>query len=94
MSKQREMIELSVSYSGKVTVKEAEPFCTTQKMYWSNGRDEDGIMYYCLKSKKDYYLKRILNAMKKEVDDELKEVKRKRDKIYKMIQEVNHEQNE
>ena len=43
---------------------------------------------YCPEDKKRYYLNRLLNAMKKEVDENYEEAKTRRDKIYAMIQEV------
>ena len=79
----REMIAIQVSENGKIETKDIDPSCATQKLYYYNGNGDCGIEYHCFKSKKDYYIKKAISAMKKDLDDEVKEATKKRDKFCK-----------
>ena len=78
----REMISIQVSESGKIEIKDIDPLCATQKLYYTCNGDYS-IKYHCFKNKKDYYIKKAISAMKKYLDDEVKEVTKKRDNFCK-----------
>ena len=80
----REMIAIQVSENGNIKIKDIDPSYATQKVYYRNGI-EHGIEYRCLKSKKDYYVKRAISAMKKDLSDEAKEAIKKRDNFCKEV---------
>ena len=78
----REMIAIRVSKNGKIETKDIAS-CATQKLYYYKGDGDCGIEYHCLKSKKDYYIKRAISAMKKDLDNDVKEATKKRDEFCK-----------
>lgn len=80
----KEMISIEISEKGKIEIKDIDPSYATQKLYYYNGDGDCGIEYHCLKSKKDYYIKKAISAMKKELDNEVKEATKKRDIFCKL----------
>lgn len=87
----REMIDIRINYDGIMSVRDAEIDLSTSKFYFSNHEDGVGIGYICKKDKQDYYVKKILNEIKKDIDDEVKRLLREQKKIYKMIEKLEAE---
>lgn len=88
----REMIAIKVSEKGNIEIKDIDPSYAVQKLYYYNGDGDYGIEYHCLKSKKDYYIKKAISAMKKNLDNGVKEATKKRDKFYKTALKILNEE--
>lgn len=84
----REMIDIRINYDGIISVRDVEMDLATSKFYFSNPEDGVGIGYICKKDKQDYYVKKILNEIKKEIDGEVKRLLKEQKKIYKMIEKL------
>ena len=81
----RKMIQLRLYEDGTYTVKDIGPDNQTQLFYGWDGDRKKGhcnfIEYYCFKSKKDYYLQRLVKKQLADIDEKMAELKKKKKAI-------------
>ena len=77
----REMVKVSLYEDGRYTVKDVSSDCVTQRLWGvSDGVDVD--IYYCPKKNWKKYLLRL--ASTKEIDKQISELKKKKQKIIEL----------
>lgn len=90
MSKAREMVKVILYEDGHYEVNDAESHHATQRLYgFYNGQHVD--IYYCKKNKWKMYLLKLLST--NEIDEQIKELQKKKEHLndlrQKIVREIN-----
>jgi hypothetical protein len=87
----REMVEVVLWEDGTYEVEDTEPCYMTQMMYRYDGKglERRGKVYICKKEKWKYYLMRMLST--KEIDDEIRELKKKKKAMEQLKEKIKNE---
>lgn len=84
----REMVRLALYEDGTYKVEDTSPDIATERMY---GWDKDGgdvDVYYCRKDKWEWYLSKLLNSKVKDIDQEIRKLRRKKKEMEELKNEV------
>ena len=84
----REMVKVTLYEDGRYEVKDIPSDCKTQRLYGvSNGMDID--IYHCPKKNWKKYLLKLVSTT--EIDKQIAELKKKKQKMVKLIERLNRE---
>lgn len=90
MSKTREMVEVILYEDGHYEVNDIESDYATQRLC-GNYNDQHVDIYYCKKNKWKMYLLKLLST--NEIDEQIKELQKKKERIndlrQKIVREIN-----
>ena len=81
------MIKVLLYKNGEVEIEPADSNLATQHMFFSNKKG-CGDMYVCKKGMEEFYLKRILSKRKKEITEQIKELKIVETRVNKKLSEL------
>lgn len=89
MAEEREMIDIVVYYNGKMEIKDLGMTRYATQVLYRVGPCGHGIVYRCPKNRKHYYIKKAIQFVQKECDDEINaqmQIKNTMDKLLAKVE--------